>query len=309
MQHSQQRSPVATAQTAAAPRAPIRARGHRFAPVLAAGVVLIGGLWLAFRLFLVQPSNDGDWEYGMQVLPHITMAGDIVEVQHERDFRWTTDGPISSDYIDQSFDVQRLQRLWFVLEPFTLAPFYGFKGVAHTYFVFDFQDQAPVAISVESRRQRGQGYDPVHGLLNYYELMYVWGTEQDLTGQRAVREKNQLYMFPVSGPVDSGRRLFRELAQTSQQLETQPRFYNSLTSNCTNELAKAANQAEPGAIPFNVGMILPGYSDDVLYDLGFIPNDAPLETVRQRYAITETVVASLHRQDFSQLLRQQLGVV
>ncbi len=36
-----------------------------------------------------------------------------------------------------------------------MAPFCGFEGVAHTYFVLDFQDEPPVPASVESRRERG----------------------------------------------------------------------------------------------------------------------------------------------------------
>jgi hypothetical protein len=89
-------------------------------------------------------------------------------------------------------------------------------------------------------------------------------------------------------------------------METQPRFYNSFTSNCTNELAKVANEAQPGAIPPNIGLVFPGYADQALYDLGFIPNDAPFEDVRQRYAITEAVQASTDQPDFSQQLRSRL---
>jgi hypothetical protein len=269
-------------------------------------IAVLGLLWLSYRLIVLQPSNDRDWEYGMQTLPHITIDGDVVDVQHLRDFRWAADGPRTSDYIDRQFDTRRLQRVWFIEEPFSLPPFSGFEGVAHTYFVFDFEDQPPVAVSVESRRVRGQGYDPLHGLVNEYELIYVWGTEQDLTGRRAVLEKNQLYMYPVIGTLESGRTLFRDLAETSRELESQPRFYNTLTSNCTNELAKVANQAQPGAIPPNIGLVFPGYADNVLYGLGFIPNDAPLETVRQRYAITETVIASVDEPNFSALLRLRL---
>jgi hypothetical protein len=275
---------------------------------VAAGVVALVCIWLAYRLLVLQPTNDRNWEYGMEELPHITIDGNVVNVQHERDFRWTADGPRASDYIDRSFDVQRLAQVWFVEEPFTLAPFNGFQGVAHTYFVFDFQDQPPVAISVESRRQQGQGYDPIAGLFNEYELIYIWGTEQDLTGRRAVLEKNQLYMYPLVGSLDSARRLFLDLAQVSQQLETRPRFYNTLTSNCTNELAKVANEAQPGAVPPNIALIFPGYAASLLYDLGYIPNDAPLDSIRQRYAVTDAVTATIDLPDFSQQLRSRLNV-
>jgi hypothetical protein len=279
---------------------------HMLVRAIALGAGLMLVLWLAYRLAMLQPSNERDWEFGMATLPHITITDDIVRVQHMRDFRWLADGSASPEYVDRTFDVQRLERVWFVEEPFTIAPFYGFEGVAHTYFVFDFQDQPPVAVSVESRRERGETYDSLRGLVNEYELMFIWGTERDLTGRRAVVERNQLYMYPVVGTLDSGRKLFLHLAEVSSQIETQPRFYNTLTSNCTNELAKVANAAQPGSVPPNVALIFPGYSDNVLYDLGFIPNDAPLDVVRQRYAISDAVAATVDQPDFSRLLRMHL---
>jgi len=45
----------------------------------------------------------------------------------------------------------------------------------------------------------------------------------------------------------------------------------------------------------------------VLHDLGFIPNDAPLETVRERYAITDAVQTVIDHPDFSRLLRKRLN--
>jgi hypothetical protein len=112
---------------------------------------------LVYRFLVLQPTNQADWEYGMTTLPHITINGDVVSVQHERDFRWSSDGPLSSEYVDRSYDVTRLQQVWFVEEPFTIKPFYAFNGFAHTYFVFDFPGQPPVVVSVEARRQSGQG--------------------------------------------------------------------------------------------------------------------------------------------------------
>ena len=152
-----------------------------------------------------------------------------------------------------------------------------------------------------------EGYDAVWGLFKQYELIYIWGTEQDLTGRRAVLEQHRLYMYPLTIPIESALALFLQLADASHQLETQPRFYNTLASNCTNELAKVANQAQPGAIPAHVALLFSGYADNLLYDLGFIPNDLSLEAVRQRYAITDAVAATIDDSDFSRLLRLRLS--
>jgi hypothetical protein len=273
---------------------------------LALGALVVVVLALAYIFVLVRPSNDRVWEYGMTTLPDISISGGTVSVRNLRDFDWSADGPVSSNYVDRTFALERITRVWFIEEPFTVPPFNGFEGVAHTYFVFDFQDQPPVAISVEARRERGETYDVVRGLFNQYELIYIWGTERDLTGSRAVLEKNRLYMYPLSIPNDAAQQLFKNLAEASQHLETQPRFYNSLTSNCTNELAKAANMVKPGAIPPNIALVLPGYADKVLYDLGFIPHDLPLADVRRKYFISDTVAATYEQPDFSSLLRARL---
>jgi hypothetical protein len=271
---------------------------------VALALVVVG---LGYRFFMLQPTNQGDWEYGMDVLPHVTIHDDRVTVEHERDFRWSADGALSSSYVDRSYDTQQLERVWFVQEPFTIEPFEGFTGVAHTYFVFDFRDQPPLAVSVEARRQRGQKYDAFKGMFNEYGLIYIWGTEQDVSGRRAVLEKQQLYMYPLSGSMDTARRLFLDLARSSQELETQPRFYNSLTSNCTNELAKVANEAQPGVIPLNIALILPGYADQVLYDDELIPHDAPLDAIRERYAVTPAIQANIDQPDFSQRVRDAIA--
>jgi hypothetical protein len=263
-------------------------------------------LWLFYVGFVLQPSNQRDWEFGMERLPQLAIQGGTVHVQNLRDFRYTRSGTHSSDYVERVFQADRIERVWFVKEPFTIGPFTGFKGVAHTYFVFDFQDQPPLVVSVEARREKGETYDAVRGLLNQYELIYIWGTENDQTARRIVLEQNRLYMYPLTISVESARALFLQLAEASQKLETEPRFYNTLTSNCTNELAKTANKVKPGAVPPNRALLFPGYSDDVLYRHGFIPNDFPLERVNDVYSISDIVLANYEHEDFSRLLRLEL---
>ncbi len=120
-------------------------------------------------------------------------------------------------------------------------------------------------------------------------------------------EDNEVYMYPLAISNEGARALFLQLAEATHQLEAEPRFYNSLTSNCTNELAKAANRARPGAIPLNRALIFPGYSAGVLYDLGFLPNDLPLEQLNQKYYVTDLVRQHNGSDDFSSRLRADLA--
>lgn len=267
-------------------------------------VVAVG--WLGYVAFVLRPSNQRDWEFGMDRLARITIDGDSVLVRDVRDFRYTAAGTRSTDYVERAFDVSRIERVWFIHEPFTVGFLPGFRGVAHTYFVFDFQDRPPLAVSVEARREKGETYDAVWGLFNQFELIYTWGSEQDVTVRRAVVGRNELYMYPLRIPLEAARALFLQLARVTQQLESRPRFYNTLTSNCTNELAKTANAVKPGSIPPNRALVFPGYSPELLHGLGFIPNDVPLDELNRRAYITDIVQEHYEDEDFSGRLRSEL---
>lgn len=263
--------------------------------------------WLAYVWLVLQPSNERTWEFGMAPLPQVGRQSGSVVVGNLRDFRYGPDGLRSAGYLERTFAVDQLERVWFVQEPFTVQPFTGFNGVAHTYFVFDFRAQPPVAVSVEARRERGEAYDAVAGLFNRYELIYVWATEADITVRRAVLEHNPLYMYPLMIPAEAGRELFIQLADASHELESRPRFYNTLLSNCTNELARAANRVKADSVPLNTALVFPGYANQVLYELGYLPQDLPLEELNRRSYVTDLVAASYDREDFSERLRSALA--
>lgn len=257
--------------------------------------------------FVLKPSNSRNWEAGMETLPAVAINGNQVNVKNIRDYHYQGNQTVSTGYIEKTFDVSKLAKVWFVVEPFTIKPFTGFKGVAHTYFVFDFTDQDPVVVSVEARREKGEKYDAWIGLLNQYELIYIWGTEQDETVSRVTVENNRLYMYPLQISPEAGQKLFLQIAQATHNLEATPRFYNTFLSNCTNELAKAANQVKPNSVPLNIALFLPGYSDEQLYKLGYIPHDKPLEEIQRKYYISDFVSKFYSDSNFSQELRQNLN--
>jgi hypothetical protein len=68
------------------------------------------------------------------------------------------------------------------------------------------------------------------------------------------------------------RELLGRLVARSENLEAHPRFYNTLYSNCTNELAKATD------LKWNIAFILTGLSDEHLYSKGLIPGASFAET-------------------------------
>ena len=136
--------------------------------------------------------------------------------------------------------------------------------------------------------------------------MYIWGSERDITGRRVVVEKSKLFMYPLSLSQNASQKLFLKVASETAKMESKPRFYNTLTDNCTSILAKNANEINPGSVPFNISWFLPGYSDEYLYSLGYLDNIDDLETLRIRSNITDLVVQFYESEDFGLNIRRRL---
>lgn len=278
-------------------------RNRRLRRRVLVAALLAAVCWALFAVALRQPRHDRDWEFGFEELPSVTIVGEQVSIAHLRDYRLAGDGQVTPHFVDRAFRLDAVERAWFLVEPFSVFPFDDAGGMAHTYFAFDIAGQEPVTVSVEARRERGERFSAVLGALNEFELMYIWATEQDTTGKRVVQERHDVYMFPLLISREALTALFVRMATRTAEIERRPEFYNSLTSNCTSELALAANAARPGAIPVSIAWWLPGYSIEELYGRGYIPHDRPLAAVRARYRISETVRDALLEPDFSQRLR------
>ncbi|HMP85395.1 MAG TPA: DUF4105 domain-containing protein, partial [Candidatus Paceibacterota bacterium] len=94
-----------------------------------------------------------------------------------------------------------------------------------------------------------------------------------------------LNMYPLLISKEAGRALLLDLSIEAQKLQTTPRFYNTMTSNCTNLLADSANRVKKGSVPFHYSRLFTGYADDYMYKLGFIPNDLSFEEINKKYRI------------------------
>jgi hypothetical protein len=86
-------------------------------------------------------------------------------------------------------------------------------------------------------------------------------------------------------------------------------FYDTLTSNCTTNLMDHANALEPGAVPYALGVLLPGYADELLLDRGLLETDLPLDDARRRFRVSAGVARDAGRPDFSLRIRATEGSV
>ena len=261
----------------------------------------VAALVAAVPVALRRPSNERVWTPEQARLPHVVFLGDTaVRIGNVRDFLWRSDSSSTPGWEDRVYDLRRLNRVYFVLSPFARA----WRGPAHTFLSFEFDDSSTVAVSVEARRETGEQYSALQGILRRFEIMVVVGEERDLIGLRAAVWGDPVYLYPLRATRDSTRLLFMRMLRRAQQLETRPEFYNTLTSNCATNLVDAVNAFAPHHIRSSFELLLPGYSDALAYRLGLLDTRLPLEQARLRFRVSRHVLPTSEQRDFSIRIRQ-----
>lgn len=66
-------------------------------------------------------------------MPTVTFSGDLITIHHIRNTRYRTTEDYTVTYYDKTFDLTKLDELWFVVEPFS-----DYRGPAHTFLSFGF---------------------------------------------------------------------------------------------------------------------------------------------------------------------------
>lgn len=243
-------------------------------------ILFVGFLYLLTRT----PQSNREWNENFAYTQTAEVEEDGgVRMKHLRDFTYRVGSVEKETWLDEHvINPKEIVRAWFLLEPFA-----GFEPVGHTFLSFEMQDGSAYSFSVEARTEKGEAYSSFTGLFRQYELAYMWGTERDFVTRRLLYLEHPVYMYPLEITEAEAQALFTGLVQETNALAEKPRFYNTLTANCTNMLAKMVNEIRPQSVPYDISWNLPGFSDAFLYKIGLIKNTSPLETLKAQYDLTQ----------------------
>jgi len=247
------------------------------------GIVILAAVLLLSAALLVRPSNHRVWTAGQEQLPNAIFDGARVTIHNVRNFPWGPDEAGTAVWEDRTYDLDRIASAWFVLAPFSRDN----RGPAHTFLSFGFADSQYVAISIEARREAGEDYSLLRGMLRRFEIMYVIGDERDLIGLRTNIRGDDVYVYPIRASQEKIRALFVEMLQRANALHERPEFYNTLTNNCTTNILEHANRITPNRIPYGKEVLLPGYADELAQRLGLIDTELALADARARFLVNQ----------------------
>lgn len=256
---------------------------------------------LAILLLVLRtnPRDDRAWVPQHARMPLSRVAGDTLHITDLRTFRFTTRNEFAPGYAERTYDLAKLQSVWYVLTPFYVS----YRGPAHSFVTFGFADSQFVSVSVEARRESGETYSVLHGLFRQYELMYVVGDERDLIGQRAAFGDDRVYLYPIKANPAQMRAMLLSMLTRANTLHDHPEFYNTITNNCTSNVIAHVNAVTPGLVGTSLKTILPGHTDEVAFKLGLIDTRTTLEQARERYLINDRARKYLNDSLFSFRIR------
>ena len=270
-----------------------RWRWRAFAGFLALFALL---LW---RWFALAPSNDRDWQPDAAILAYATFAGDQVTMHNIRNFDYRSETDYAPAYYDKTFDLRKLDAVDVV------ASYWMGPAIAHIFLSFGFGEQGHVAISIEARKELGEGYSSLKGFFRQYELYYVVADERDVIRLRTNYRHDppeDVYLFDVRGPRENGQRLFLSYLEKINSLKDHPEFYNSLTTNCTSNIW-VHSRVNPGHLPYSWKILLSGHVPELLYSAGRLDTSVPFAELQRRSHINARAQAAGQAADFSQRIR------
>jgi hypothetical protein len=250
---------------------------------------------------LIPPSNDRPWRAEVARPPRVVVDGDRVRFMDYRHFIYRSRDDFDIRYKEHEVDISRLSSVDLLVSYWKVGP------VAHTFLSFNFDDGTlPVCISIETRPEVGEGFDPLASLFKQFELVYVVGDERDLIRLRTDHRDEEVFMYRLRIPAESARALFRVYLERINSLSGKPEWYHLLKSSCTINVIRYSRAVGGPHRRFEVKHFLNGLIDAYLYGLGILDNSLPFLELRQRSHINEAAKAAGDAEDFSARIRKSL---
>ena len=261
--------------------------------VLAAFLVLLGW-WLT-----ISPSNEGDWQEDVAQLPSATIKGDVVTVRNVRNFDYRSETDFTPRWEARSYDLSKL------VGGDMFLSYWGPTLIAHTIASWEFSDGSHLAVSIETRKKKGQTYSAVLGFFRQYSIYYVVADERDVVGLRAAHRGEQLFLYRLKMKPEVARAVLLDYLKEVNHLAASPRWYNALIHNCTTTIRQHAVNVSAGR-PLDWRVFANGHIDELGYERGQIDTSLPFAELRRRSDITGKAKAAYVGGDFSKAIREGL---
>ncbi len=270
---------------------PVR-RWHSLAVFGVLFVVML--IWWA----TITPQQDRVWADDVAQPLRAHIEGDRLVIDNVRDFQWRTEDDYDVRWQRREYDLSQVQSVDMVLS-YWMGP-----TIAHTLVSFGFADGQQLVFSLEIRKEKTESFSALGGFFRKFEAVLVASDERDIVRVRSNVRGEDVYLYRLQGlSPDKMRALLQVYVDRAQQLEQEPRFYNTLTSNCTTVVFELMRSIVPG-LPMDYRLLLSGYLADYAEDIGGLTPGVPFARLQQLGYINPRALRAGDAADFSQQIRE-----
>jgi hypothetical protein len=245
---------------------------------------------------LIQPSNNRLWADDVAQRTTGIVDGDHVTLHNVRNFDWRTKTDYTQRWETRTYDLRRLNSLDMILS------YWSLPAIAHVLISFGFDDGEHVVFSVEIRREKTESFSEIGGFFKEFELSIIACDERDVIRVRTNVRGEDDYLYRLRMPVDDIRSLFLAYVGQANDVARKPRFYNTVTANCTTIIYHMMKRIV-GHLPLDYRLLLSGYLPGYAYKVGGLDTRYSLEELRVLGRITERAKESDRRPTFSADIR------
>jgi len=247
----------------------------------------------------IPPSNDRDWQPDVSRLASAEFAGPRVTIRNVRNCEYRSETDFDVRYEDRAVDLDRIR----TLDLFIV--YWSSPAICHTMLSFGFDDGQYLCLSVEARKERGEGYSAVKGFFRQYELIYILADERDLVRLRTNFRGEQVYLYRLRTDPVEVRAVFLDTLGRINELRDRAEWYNALTHNCTSNLRDRTAPFARKKI-WSWKFVLNGYMDELVYERGAIDQTLPFAELKRRSLVNEKARAAAADERFSARIREGL---
>lgn len=262
---------------------------------IAAFTLAFGVLVLWWRS--LRPTNDRAWADGVARMASGVIKDGRVTLQNVRNFDWRTKSDYTPHWETRSYDLGQLKTLDLILS------YWSFRAIAHVLISFGFADGDHIVFSVEIRRQQGDEYSQIGGFFKEFELSIIAADERDIIRVRTNVRGEDDYLYRIRLSAAAMQSLFLAYLDQASKLTAVPRFYNTVSVNCTT-LVYHMMKHIVGYLPWDYRLVFSGYLPEYLYRVGALDTRYTLEQLRVFGRITERAKDSDRSARFSADIRQ-----
>ena len=267
----------------------------RTAVSLLAFAVAFGALLIWWQR--IAPSNDRVWADDVAQMTTGSVDGSRVTLSNVRNFDWRSDADYTQRWETRSYDLDRLNSVDMVMS------YWSGPAIAHMLISFGFDDGAHVVFSVEIRREKSESFSEIGGFFKEFELSIIAADERDVIRVRTNVRGEDDYLYRIRMPVSAMRLLFLGYVGEANSLVRTPRFYNTITVNCTT-LVYHMMKRIVGYLPLDYRLIFSGYLPEYVYSVGGLDQRYSFQELRAYGRITDRAKKADRSDAFSADIRQ-----